>query len=190
MRHFQHDHRPRGRGGRLRGAVRARRRRQYHYRNVLLVLWLRDHGHESPLAQGRLGLQRHRTPGCGLSGRRPGRPRPEGPAGLRHLRPRCPGPQRQHHPRRRGREDPPLRPRRPGHGHHARQELSFHGQHLHGHRRFHRGCGLPPEISGHAGRVRIARRNPAPRGLWHLRPRGVPESHGVGREILQTAGRP
>ena len=52
--------------------------------------------------EGRMGLQRNRTPRCRLSGCRTGCPRTEGTARLRHLRTRRAGPGRQHHPCRRG----------------------------------------------------------------------------------------
>ena len=66
-------------------------------------------------AQGRLGLQRHRAAGRGLPGGRPGRPQPEGPARLRHLRPRRAGRRRHRRsPPTSQREDPALRPGRPG----------------------------------------------------------------------------
>ena len=104
MRHRRHLHRRRGRGGRLRGEIRARRRRVDAHRDAVLVLRQRDNGHGSGHSQGRLGIQRHRTARRGLSGRRAGRPRAKRIAGLRHLRPRCSGRRRQDHSRRRARK--------------------------------------------------------------------------------------
>ena len=68
--------------------VRPQRRRRLLDRLALLVLRLRDDGYGPGDAKGRLGLQRHRAAGGRLSGRRPGRAQPKGPARLRHLRPR------------------------------------------------------------------------------------------------------
>ncbi len=99
MRDRRQHHRRCGRGRPLRRAVPQGRRGRLAHRHPLLVLRRRNHGHGSAPAQGRLGLQRHRTAGRRLPGRRLRRPQPEGAARLQHLRPRCPGRRRRIHPR-------------------------------------------------------------------------------------------
>ncbi|MPM86645.1 hypothetical protein SDC9_133735 [bioreactor metagenome] len=150
MRDRRHHHRRRRRGRALRRKIQARRRRHHTDRNPLLVLRLRNHGHGPPYRQGRLGLQRHRTARRGLSGGGAGRPRPEGPACLRHLRPRRAERRRRRNSRRRRRKIAAVRPRRHRGRGNARQKLSFHRQRFHGHRRFDPVAGALRTISRHA----------------------------------------
>ena len=145
-----HLHRRGSRGGRLCGALPARRRRRFPHRHPVLVLRGRDHGHGPVAAQGGVGLQRHRAAGSGVPGRRAGGARPEGGAGVRNLRSRRAGRRRHHHPRRRARQDSRLRPRRSGGGDHEGHFLPGDGRRLHGDRRIDRRSRLPGELSRHA----------------------------------------
>ena len=93
-------HRWRSRGGADGRALRARGCRREPHRHSVLVLRRGDDGHEPPLPEGGVGLQRHRASGGRLPRGGAGRAQPEGPARVRHLRPRRAGPGRRRRSRR------------------------------------------------------------------------------------------
>ena len=77
-------HRSCSRKRRLCREIRTRRSRCHHYRNQLLVLWLRNNGYAPALAESSLGIQRHRASGSRLSGCRISRTRTERAACIRY----------------------------------------------------------------------------------------------------------
>ncbi len=119
------------------GEVQTGRRRRFHQRNAMLVLWFRDHGYGSADAQGSMGIQRNRTARCGLPGCCAGGSCPERASRFRHLRQGRTGYRRSHHSGRCPAETAAVCKSRTGRCYITKQVLSCNGQHRHGDRRFH-----------------------------------------------------